>query len=170
LLLVIIVTTRAKAQKSIPLTENIAVVENGLTYSYVINNEQNKSVKGEDYDRFEITVMIINNSGCNKVFPFKLNEKGELDTEANKLANFTITNATGKRLTSKAAKVDAKKIMQTVKVENIIIPNNPSGIMQATIGYGIKNNETIKRNIIVIVAKGQRPNVICDALHIPDVL
>ncbi len=166
----ILLLLNATAQKTIPLNDNTPVTENGITYSYNITNEKTKAVKGEDYDRFEITVTVINNSGCIKMFPFKINEKGELDNTGTMLAEFKVLNATGKRLTAKSAKLESKKILQTVKIESVTLPNNTNGIVQAVVGYGIKNGEIIKRNIIVIVPKSERPNVMCNAITIPDLL
>ncbi len=155
------------AQKTHLLQENIFVVENGLNYGYTIKSERTKEVKGEEYDRFEIEVLVTNNSGCNKSFPLQLKE-GKLLTNTIKLAEFSVKNATGKRLTSKGAKIEAEKIMQLVKVEQVQIAGNNEGIVNAVIGFGVRNAQTIRKTLTVIVPKGQRPDVTCTSFNIPD--
>ena len=44
---------------------------NGIEYGYYIKNEQTKSVKDEEYGRFEITLYAINKTGCTKIYAEK---------------------------------------------------------------------------------------------------
>lgn len=156
------------AQSTVNLTENTPVTNNGLEYGYTIKNESNKSVKGEDFDRYVVELYVTNKSGCQKIIPLQFDKEGKIDDDKNTIAEFNVINATGKRLTSKKGKIAAKKITQTVKVD-VPIPGNVEGITQATLGFGIKNGESITSSIIVIVPKGQRPNVTGKLNFIPDI-
>jgi hypothetical protein len=158
------------AQKIVTLNENETITDNGLEYGYLITNEKNKSVKGEDYDRFELELFVTNKSGCTKVFPFKTNNLGQISEDNNYiLADFNVQNATGKRLTAKSGKVEATALRTMVKVDGIVTQSgNNNGFVQALIGYGIRNNAYLKKNIIVIIPKGERPKITCKTMYLPE--
>jgi hypothetical protein len=158
------------AQNTFELVENIPINENGLNIGYTIVNEKNKSVKGEDFDRFEIELFVTNKSGANKIFPFKINKVGQIDETDNYiLAEFKVKNATGKRLTSKGAKVEPKAIRTLVKIDERLLKNPINkGLVEGVIGYGISNNESVRKTIIVILPKGEKPNVICNTFYLPE--
>jgi hypothetical protein len=99
-------TNVAKAQ-TINLEERPSVTEKGYEYGYLMKNEQTKTVKGDEYSRYEITFFITNKTRCTKLFEDR--EKFSIgDMDPNKLAIFDCLNANGKRFTSKKASVDAK--------------------------------------------------------------
>jgi hypothetical protein len=153
------------AQKVVELTENTPVTENDLEYGFFITNEKNKSVKGEDYDRFELELYVNNKSSCIKIFPFKTNNLGQIDDNASYiLADFTVQNATGKRLTSKSGKVEAQPWYTMVKA------NNQATVTQGMVGYAIKIGQSLTKKIIVIVPKGERPKINCKMSYIPQLL
>lgn len=150
----------AKSQQVVDLTENESYKINGLEYGYYISNESNKSVKGEDYDRYEVILYVNNNSGCVKIMPFR-NSIISSSSDETMLADFTVKNATGKRLTSKSGKVNAKPFYCYVKLGDGTKVN-------AQAGYAVKNGESITNKIIVIVEKGQRPKVNCRTVYIQE--
>ena len=159
-LFILVISFVGKAQSVVDLNENEGYKDNGLEYGYYISNESNKSVKGEDYDRYEVVLYVNNKSGCIKMIPFRTSVLNS-SSEETVLADFTIKNATGKRLTAKSGKVNAKPFYAYVKL-------NDGTKVNAQAGYAVKNGESITNKIIVIVEKGQKPKVNCRLVYIPD--
>ncbi|MBP6430305.1 MAG: hypothetical protein KA319_00885 [Ferruginibacter sp.] len=148
-------TNLTKAQ-SIELEEKKVIVENGFEYGYLINNEQTKSVKGDEYSRYEITLFIKNKTGCTKLIADK--EKFSIsEVDPNKLAFFDCLNATGKRFTTKKASVDAKDFYVRTKIKI----GDKEETKSVKVGYIFKNGETLRNNIIVIVPLNERPKITC---------
>lgn len=156
-------------QQVVNLAENTPYAYNGLDYGYYITNEKNKEVKGEDYDRFEIELYVTNKSGCTKIIPFRsFSQSGASSGSDDVLvAQFNCTNATGKRLTAKSGKVEAKPFYTQIKVydENA---QSKYRMTNAQIGYAIRNGQTISSRIIVIVPKGERPSFNCKIIYLPE--
>src|SRR5438045_8537615 len=155
-----------RAQQVENLEENKPYENNGLQYGFYITNESSKEVKGEDFDRFEISLYVTNKSGCIKLIPFTNNSNNN-NNEDVVIAEFNCKNATGKRLTAKAGKVNAKPLFTQVKEPD---PAQPSKyrFINAQIGYAIKNGQTFTTKIIVIVPKGERPKVTCRFAYLPE--
>jgi hypothetical protein len=144
------------------LDENKPVVINGIEYGYIIRNEQSKTVKDEDYGRFEITLYTTNQSGCTKLYSSRV---GFISDDAlNLIATFNCTNANGKRLTAKGGTVKARDFFVNAKV------NEGGKEISRTVnaGYIFRNGETIKTNIIVLVPKGDRPVMNCTLNNLPE--
>ncbi len=141
----------------IDLQEKQTVTENGFEYGYLIKNEQTKSVKGDEYSRYEITLFITNKSGCTKLYE---NREKSMITErgGNKLAIFDCLNATGKRLTAKTASVDAKDFYASAKFKI----GDKEETRNAKVGFVFRNGETLRNNIIVIVPLNERPKISCN--------
>jgi hypothetical protein len=139
------------------LEEKKPLTENGFEYGFIIKNEQIKSNKGEEYSRFEITLYITNKTGCTKLYRERTGILS--DDDPNLLATFTCTNANGKRLTAKTGKVDARDFY----VNATVIENGKEINKSVKAGYMFRNNETLKNNIIVLVPKGERPQIECMA-------
>ncbi len=135
-------------------TENL----NGIEFGYYIRNEQEKTVKDEEYSRFEITFYAVNKSGCSKIFLDRGNIVSSSSSDASStIASFSCLNANGKRFTSKGGSVKAKEFYVNVKVRE----NDKDVSRSAKAGYIFRNGETISSNIIVLVPKGERPKVQC---------
>ena len=134
----------------------------GIEYGYFIKNEQVKSVKDEEYSRFEITLYATNKTGCTKLFAEKISI---LSSEsANLIASFNCINANGKRFTAKNGSVKARDFYINAKVRE-----NGKEITQAVkAGYIFRNGETLKNNIIVLVPKGERPVMQCTINNLPE--
>jgi len=134
----------------------------GIEYGYYIKNEQTKSVKDEEYGRFEITLYATNKSGCTKIYTERTTI---LSSESSSLiAGFNCTNANGKRLTAKSGTVKAREFYLNAKVQE-----NGKEITKAVkAGYIFRNGETLKTNIIVLVPKGERPVIQCTVNNLPE--
>jgi hypothetical protein len=143
-------------QQTVELEENTPFESNGLQYGFTITNEQSKEVKGEDFDRYEINLYVTNKSGCMKLLPFT-NTSGSGSRDDIALAVFNCKNATGKRLTAKSGKVNAKPLFSQVKVPD----GSKYKFVNAQIGYAIKNGQSFTTRIIVIVPKGEKPKINC---------
>lgn len=149
----------------IDLKEKEPVVENGIEYGYIIKNEQVKSVKSEDFSRFEISVYVTNKSGCTKLYEDREGSYGE---PVNVIATFLCSNATGKRLTSKKGEVKAKDFY--IDIKTIAKDSEGKNYTKSTstkAGYIFRNGQTLQDNLIVIVPKDERPvfNVMINKLR-----
>jgi hypothetical protein len=153
------------AQQSVELQENTPYQYNGLEYGYTITNEKSKEVKGDDLDRYEISLYVTNRSGSIRLFPFSLNTGGPEDEIT--VAEFSCRNATGKRLTAKNGKVNAKPWFTQVKLPDDT-QKDKYKFVNAQAGYAIRNGQTIATKIIVIVPKGERPSMTCRTVYYPE--
>lgn len=129
---------------------------NGIELGYYIRNEQEKTVKDEEYSRFEITFYAVNKSGCSKIFLDRASISSSQE-QASLIASFSCLNANGKRFTSKGGSVKAKEFYVNVKVRE----DGKDVNRNAKAGYIFRNGETLSNNIIVLVPKGERPKVQC---------
>ena len=102
------------SQQIVDLEENTPYAYNGFEYGFYISNERSKEVKGDDYERYEVNLYITNKSGCNKLIPFK--SSSTKPEEEIVVGEFNCKNATGKRLTAKTGKINAKAWYSQVKL------------------------------------------------------
>ncbi|MBS1510708.1 MAG: ABC transporter permease [Bacteroidetes bacterium] len=135
------------------LDEKTPQTINGIEYGYVVKNEQTKTVKDEDYSRYEITLYATNKSGCTQLYRERVSLVSS--EQANLIASFSCLNATGKRLTAKSGTIKAKEFYVTAKVQE----NGKEISKTVKAGYIFRNGETVQTNIIVIVPKGERPSM-----------
>ena len=156
LIFFLIISNNSFSQVSYDIDLGKPYVLNGIEYGYEIRNERKKEVRKEDFSRFEITAYIINKSGCTKLlFPNKT--FFGIDYQ-DVMADFDCLNATGKRLTSKSAKVRAKDFYApytytTKGADGKDFKNN----VTVKVGNMLRNGETITNNFVVIVPDGERP-------------
>ena len=144
------------------LEEKKSQIINGIEYGYFIKNEQVKSVKDEEYNRFEITFYTTNKSGCTKLFAERV---AVLSSESpNLIVSFNCTNANGKRLTAKSGSVKAHDFYINAKVQE----NGKEVTKAVKAGYIFRNGETLINNIIVLVPKGERPIIECTVNNLPE--
>ena len=159
-LLILLISTNSFGQKAQAVSDSMPVSSNGLSYGYNITNEKSRNIKGEEYDRFEIELFVHNEGGCALAIPQKMNRSGEVDESVNiSIANFSVQNANGRRLTAKGGDIDAKPWYLKVKIEASQALNGQTRI-NALIGNGIKSGETITKKITVLVPKGERPKIV----------
>ncbi len=159
-LLLVTVFYNGNAQAVADLTENTPYKNNGLEYGFYVSNERSKEVKGEDYERYEVILYVNNNSSCAKIIPMRNSLLGT-NSDETLLADFTVKNATGKRLTAKSGKLNAKPWYTQVKLSD-------GTKVQAQAGYILRIGESITNKIIVIVPKGERPNINCRMVNIQE--
>lgn len=159
-----------QAQQVADLEENKPYDYNGLQYGYYISNEGLKEVKGEEYDRYEIDLFVTNSSGCLKLIPIKSGWNGNItasEQEAAMIAEFFCTNATGKRLTAKKGTVSAKPYYATARIPDEYARDRYRTV-NAQIGFGIRNGQTITSRMIVIVPRGEKPVMNCRMVYFPE--
>lgn len=140
-----------------PLEEKKAETFNGIEVGWYVRNEQEKTVKDEEYSRFEITFYAVNKSGCSKIFLDRSSIGSSSQEQASIIASFSCLNANGKRFTSKGGSVKAKEFYVNVKLKE----DGKDVSRTAKAGYIFRNGETLSNNIIVLVPKGERPKVQC---------
>jgi hypothetical protein len=170
LLVVLLVVFTASSQQVVNVEENTPYSYNGLDYGFYITNESSKEVKGEDYYRYELNFYVINKSGCLKLVPFRPGSSGSTSGNNDEilLAEFNCTNATGKRLTAKKGTVSAKPWYSSVRVPDETVKEK-SRMVNAQVGYAIRNGQTLATRIIVIVPKVERPKINCRIIYLPDI-
>jgi hypothetical protein len=163
LLLTLFFITPSCFTQQLILEEKKPTIENGIEYGYIIKNEQIKTNKGEEYSRFEITLYTTNKTGCSKIYS---DRKSILSSNENPnlLATFYCNNANGRRLTSKSGTVKAKDFY----VQATVTENGKEVSQSVKAGYLFRNNETLKDNIIVLVPKGERPQIQCTVNTLPE--
>lgn len=145
------------------IEEKTPYTDNGFEYGYIIRNEQIKKAGDEEYSRYELTFYIANKSNCNKIYR---DRPGGYSYEGpNLLATFNCRNANGKRLTSKSGHVKARDFYISIKRKE----GNKEFTESVKAGYIFRNGETLRDNVIVLVPKGERPDISC-TVNMPDEL
>ncbi len=161
-LLVLLCCSLASVSQINDVDEKKPVTVDGIEYGYYIKNEQTKSVKDEEYNRFEITLYATNKTGCTKIYSERVTL---LSSESsNLIASFNCINANGKRLTAKSGSVKARDFNVNAKVQE----NGKEVTKAVKAGYIFRNGETLKTNIIVLVPKGERPVIQCTINNLPE--
>ena len=153
-------------QQIVELEENTPYQYNGLEYGFYISNGTSKEVKGEDYERYELNLYVINKTGCIKMIPFRNNSSNSKDDIL--VAEFNCTNATGKRLTAKKGAINAKPWYLNVRIPDDSVKEKYRTV-NAQAGYAIHNGQTLTTRIIVIVPKGEKPKLNCRIIYLPEV-
>ena len=165
ILLILSIHFFSRGQQVVDLEEKQPTESNGLEYGYYITNESSKEVKGEDFDRYEISLYVTNKSGCIKLIPFTSNSSNS--QEDIYLAEFNCKNATGKRLTAKSGKIKALPWYNQVKVPDQVQASKFKYV-NGQVGFAVKNGQTMTTRIIVIVPKGERPKISCRIIYFPE--
>src|SRR5215813_3338750 len=114
IIIILLISYPAFSQQIVDLEENTPYSYNGFEYGFYISNERSKEVKGDDYERYEVNLYITNKSGCIKLIPFK--SSSTKPEEEIVEGEFNCRNATGKRLTAKSGKINAKAWYSQVKL------------------------------------------------------
>lgn len=158
-----------QGQQVVDLEEGKPYAYQGLEYGYYITNESSREVKGEDFDRFEVSLTVTNSSGCLKLIPFRSGWTSSSGSASDEflIAEFNCLNATGKRLTAKKGLVNARAWYTDVRVPDEAAKGKYRTI-NAQVGYAIRNGQTITNKIIVIVPRGERPRFNCRTVSLPE--
>ena len=163
------VSIAAISQQVVDLEENVPYSYNGLEYGYYISNEASKEVKGEDYERYEINIYVVNKSGCVKMMPLRnVSSSSSSSKDEVMIAEFNCKNATGKRLTAKKGSVAAKPWYVIARVPDDSSKEKYKNV-NAQVGYAIRNGQTLTTRLVVIVPKGEKPVVNCRIIYLPDI-
>lgn len=147
------------------IAEKSSVTQDGIEYGYQIRSEQIKEAGGEEYSRFEISFYITNKSGCNRYYALPAGSYTTYNHQL--LASFNISNANGKRLTSKNAQIRAREFYTPVKIKERIDGKDKERTETVQVGYIFRDAETLRDQVIVLVPKGERPQVSCTSNHPP---
>ena len=165
IVIILLIGSLSFSQQIVDLDESAPYEYNGFEYGFYISNERSKEVKGDDFERYEINLYITNKSGCLKLIPFK-NSSAKPEEEI-VVGEFNCKNATGKRLTAKSGKINAKAWYSQVKLYDET-QSSKYKFVNAMVGYAIRNGETLTNKIIVIVPKGEKPKMSCRAVYFPE--
>ena len=165
IVIILLISYSSFSQQIVDLEENEPYAYNGFEYGFYISNERSKEVKGDDYERYEVNLYITNKSGCLKLIPFK--SSSTKPDEEIVVGEFNCKNATGKRLTAKAGKINAKAWYSQVKLYDES-QSSKYRFVNAMVGYAIRNGETLTTKIIVIVPKGEKPKMSCRTIYLPE--
>jgi len=165
IVIILLIGSLSFSQQIVDLDESAPYEYNGFEYGFYISNERSKEVKGDDFERYEINLYITNKSGCLKLIPFK-NSSTKPEEEI-VVGEFNCKNATGKRLTAKSGKINAKAWYSQVKLYDET-QSSKYKFVNAMVGYAIRNGETLTNKIIVIVPKGEKPKMSCRAVYFPE--
>lgn len=151
--------TNTNAQLANEIAPGSPAVLNGIEYGLEVLNEQTKTTKDDEYNRYELGLFVTNRSGCNKLIFPKKTLFGE-ESNPSLLATFDCLNATGKRMTSKSGTIQARPFVvpynQTTKGADGK-PVTTTTSVQA--GYILRNGESVTSRIIVIVPAGEQPRM-----------
>ncbi len=147
-------------QSAYQVTEAAPVNLNGLSMGYSIKSEEEKEVGNKgNFSRFSVRFYVSNTTQESKIMLYKegLNLLGNVSDQ---LAQFNCLNATGARLTSKSAIIEA----MPCNIMALVDDKDASGkaiknkrLVQ--VGYWIKAGQTISANAIVIVPLNEKPNM-----------
>ena len=159
ILLLIVLSTIAKAQISKPVSEDTPFSSDGIEYGYAIKNAATREVGNKDYSRYEVTLYATNKSECSRVVFFGQG-LNLMESENRILAKFDCINATGARLTSKTGEVDAKPMFVNARVSTRDEKGKPMTEMQKVqVGYYIGAGETVETSVIFIVPLNSKPDI-----------
>jgi hypothetical protein len=155
----------AFAQQSEPVTDSMPYVKDGLQIGYKIVSSSTKEVgdKG-DFSRDEINCYVINKTADAKIIFYKSSGfwgSTESESEMDDVVRFECFNATGARLTSKNAIVEARPCFTEALVEEKDCTSGKTTKVRrrVQIGYFIPAGVTITKKVIVIVPLNQKPEI-----------
>lgn len=162
--LICLLTVSAFAQppQSYPITDTNPLNMNGLQIGYGLNSEEVKAVSDKgDFSRFSVKFYVTNTTGEAKLI-LRNNGFNLFGNDVSpQIAQYTCTNATGARLTSKTALLEAPAARIIAAVEDKDPGSNKTVINKrlVDIGFWIRPGETISTNEIMIVPLNQKPNM-----------
>jgi hypothetical protein len=169
-LFLVFIIAKSFCQQMTDLAENGPYLSEGMEYGYTVTNKQVKEVKGDEYDRFEISLYVSNKGTCLRLIPFQYTtQENTVSNREKLLAEFICKNATGKRLTAKGGKVEARPWYTNVKfLDEKITEKDKNRTVRAQVGFAIRPGETLRNSIIIIVPKGETPVFSCRIYDIPE--
>ena len=149
------------AQQAYPVTDTQPVLINGFNIGYAIKSTEVKAVgdKG-NFSRYAIKFYVTNTTNQPFIIPYRdgPNHPGNVSAL---LAKFNILNATGARLTSNVALINAVPYNETRMVDEKDPHTRKIVKVQHMVqtGYWVQAGQTISADEIVIVPLNQLPDV-----------
>ncbi|HMP93279.1 MAG TPA: hypothetical protein PKD90_10435 [Phnomibacter sp.] len=146
-----------QGQVRISLTADSLTMADGIEFGYRIIEEDTRTAGNEELSRYRIRV-VARNTGCLKHFRYR--ETGSAQSRQNLICTFTVLNATGRRLTTRDASLNAREWWIPVQVEE----KNSEGktvtrARDMMAGWAFRPGENLENTITVLVPKGERPRV-----------
>ncbi len=150
--------TAAFAQQTQSLKENEPQTVNGIELGFRINKESAKKAGDSAYSRYVLEVYAINKSDCGKYIYYKNDGSSYSSGSDNLIATFYVRNASGKRFTSRDAKLNAKDWWVRVKVtEKDNNGKDVTRLRDMPAGYIFRKGDQLRNQITVLVPKGEQP-------------
>ncbi len=156
-----LIISRSWAQQTYPVTDSTPLLINGLQIGYHIKSQEIKAVSNKgDFSRYSISFYVTNTANVPLIIPYRdgWNRPGNT---FDLLVKFLILNATGARLTSRFALINAAPY----KTYTFVSERDPQSnrfiqVKRLTqVGYWVQAGQTIAVDEIVIVPLNQLPNV-----------
>lgn len=148
--------------KTFNVPDSSTVTYNGLQAGYSIESESEKSVnKKGDFSRYKIKFWVKNVSTEARIMYRNIDFNGHAGPLSNNIALFKCLNATGARLTNKAASMELQpcKIMATVEEKECGTDKVRQVSKIVDLGFWIKPGEMVSKTYPMIVPLNERPNV-----------
>ena len=151
---------RLFGQQTTTVTDKQPALIDGLELGYIIKSTEVKAVSGKgDFSRYSVSFYVRNTTDQGKIMLYKQGWN-ILDNVSDQLAQFNCLNATGARLTTKEAIINAEACNVLAKVNNNCDPKATKAEKQfVQIGYWIKPGQTISTGAILITPLNELPNV-----------
>ncbi len=158
-----ILSQQTQAQQTpVAITDSLPLESNGFKMGYIVLNTTEKEVgdKG-NFSRYQLQFYVTNTTTEPKITWYRQGFNLPDNDPSPLLARFNCINATGARLTTKEAQVQAKACYVMAKVDDKDCSNGKTAQnkRQVQIGYWIKPGETIAAKAIVIVPLNQQPDI-----------
>ena len=149
------------AQQTFPVTDSQPAVADGLEMGYTIKSTEVKAVgdKG-NFSRYSVSFYVRNTTNQGKIMLYKQGWN-VLGNVSDQLAQFNCLNATGARLTTKEAIINADACNVLALVDDQYCGTNKTKQNKrfVQIGYWIKPGQTISTGAILITPLNELPNV-----------
>ncbi|SHL98705.1 RICIN domain-containing protein [Mucilaginibacter sp. OK098] len=142
-----------------PITDKQPALVDGLELGYVIKSTEVKTVSNKgDFSRYSVSFYVRNTTNQGKIMLYKQGWN-VLNNVSDQLAQFNCLNATGARLTSKEAIINAEAC-NVLAMVNDCDPKKVDRKKQfVQIGYWIKPGQTISTTAILITPLNTLPDV-----------
>ena len=149
------------AQQTFPVTDSQPAVADGLEMGYTIKSTEVKAVgdKG-NFSRYSVSFYVRNTTNQGKIMLYKQGWN-VLGNVSDQLAQFKCLNATGARLTTKEAIINAEacNVLALVDDKDCGTGKTQQSKRFVQIGYWIKPGQTISTGAILITPLNELPNM-----------
>jgi len=141
------------------ITDKQPALVDGLEMGYTIKSTEVKAVSGKgDFSRYSVSFYVRNTTPLGKIMLYKQGWN-ILNNVSDQLAQFNCLNATGARLTSKEAVINAEACNVLAIVSDCDPKKNNKNKQFVQIGYWIKPGQTISTSAILITPLNTLPDM-----------